>query len=82
MCSRQHVDGDIISPAEPVPPEPVAMIETVTSFSEKALKISFVPAVSVAVPELDRVATNCRLILKLVSLTPSLSVVNNVLTTS
>ena len=57
------------------------MIEIVTSFSVKAVKISFVPAVSVAVPELDSVATNCRLILKLVSLTPSLSVVSNVLTT-
>ena len=58
------------------------MIETVMSFCEKALKISFVPAVSVAVPELERVVTNCRLILKLVSLTPSLSVVNSVFTTS
>ena len=40
------------------------------------------PAVSVAVPELDKVATNCRLNLKLVSLTPSLSAVNSVFTTS
>ena len=65
-----------------MPPEPVAIIETVTSFCENEVKISLVPAVSVAVPELERVATNCRLILKLVSLIPSLSVVNSVLTTS
>ena len=46
------------------------------------MNTSFVPAVSVAVPELDSVETNCLLILKLVSLIPSLSVVNKVLTTS
>ena len=40
------------------------------------------PAVNVAVPELERVDTNCRLILKLVSLKPELSSVNSVLTTS
>ena len=40
------------------------------------------PAVIVAAPPLESVATNCRLTLKVVSLTPSLSVVNNVLITS
>ena len=69
------------SPTAPVPPEPVDITETVKSVSEWATKTSFVPAVSVAVPELERVVTNCLRILWLVSLTPLLSVVFNVLTT-
>ena len=76
------VDKDMTSPAAPVAPEPVVMIVSVKSFSLNAVNTSLVPAVNVAVPELERVVTNCLRNLKLVSLNPELSSVNNVLTTS
>ena len=56
-----------VSPTEPVPPEPVDIMDTAKSSFARAPNISFVPAVIVASPFEDSVAVNCLLTLKLVS---------------
>ena len=61
--------------AEPEEPEPVAIIETEKSFSNKAANVSLVPAVIVASPFDDNVCTKCLLTLKFVSVIPEFIVV-------
>ena len=70
------------SPAAPVPPEPVVIIETEKSFSTNELNVSFVPAVILTSPFDDKVPVKCLLTLKLVSVIPELSVVFKVLIVS
>ena len=47
------------SPTAPVPPEPVAVIETVKSFSVKSANVSFTPAENVATPSPVSVLISC-----------------------
>ena len=67
------------SPTAPVPPEPVVIIDTEKSLSNKAVNVSFVPAVMVASPFDDKVWVKFLLTAKLVSVIPELAVVFNVL---
>ena len=70
------------SPTAPDPPEPVDIIETEKSESNKEANVSSVPAEIVSSPFPVNVFTNCLLTLRFVSLAPELEVVFNVLTVS
>ena len=69
-----------VSPTAPVPPPPVAIIDTAKSLFDNEAKVSFVPAEIVISPFDDKSPLNCLLTLKFVSVWPEFVAVFNVFT--